>query len=172
MTITLEALLPETVAGCAAAIRKAAKKRLADVTLFDLILGPEKPHPHHHGAYLVFSPGGDQLLYVGRVQGPQFIERLPAHFALGEGSWQNQFLKHHRNRTSAVSLANAAFGAGNCELLLVLSPPEHAAKLEALLIRAMLPAYNVSQPKSGLPSSISPDLTLQVILKHEALPLA
>ena len=141
-------------------IRNAPRKRMADVTLFDLILGDSGPHQHLHGIYLLFAKGGDPILYVGRVRGPQFIERFPAHFALGTGSWQNVFLKHHQAHTGAVDLAAAAVGASDCELLLLLSPPELAAKLEALFIRFLRPAYNRARPNAGLPGAIPSDSTL------------
>lgn len=118
---------------------------------------------------MLFSQGGHQVLYVGRVQSPQFIERLPAHFALGEGSWQNQFLKHHRDTNSQETLEAAAVRAADCELLLILAPPHQAARLEALLIEVTLPTYNLKKPKAGLPSPIPRDSTLRDVL--EPLPL-
>jgi hypothetical protein len=141
MTIAIEDILPKTLQDACAMLTEATRKRMADVTLYDLILGPSGRHRHLHGVYLIFSPQNGMPLYIGRVRGPQFIERFPAHFALGKGSWQNVFLKHHQRHIAAVDLEAAAIAASDCELLLLLSPPEMAAKLEALLIRFLHPTY-------------------------------
>ena len=161
MTITLKELLPHRISEFEGIIRAANRKRLGDVTLFDLILNESEAHPHHHGVYLFTSSGGDQILYVGRVKSPQFIERLPSHFALGEDSWQNQFLKHHRKSIGVVSLREAAVAAADCELLLVLAPQGNATELEALLIHVLKPIYNKRLPKVR---PFAPNAALQEIL--------
>jgi len=115
---------------------------------------------------MIFSKGGDSILYVGRVHGPQFIERFPSHFALGTGSWQNQFLKHHWRETKTPNLAAAAMDASDCELLLLLSEPLDAARLEALWIRFLQPAYNRAKPKAGLPTSFPEGATIESLLEN------
>ena len=171
MTLAVEEILPKTVEEACAMIKSVRRKRVADVTLFDLILNASGQHRHLHGVYFVFAAGGGSILYIGRVQSPQFIERFPAHFALGAGCWQNQFLRHHLTATGADDFATAAIRASDCELLLLLSPQCHAAKLEALLIRLLRPSYNKKQPKAGLPTVIPPDSTIQFVLDGNVPPI-
>jgi hypothetical protein len=170
MTIAFEDILQKTVADACVALSTAPRKKLAAVTLFDLILGDSGLHTYLHGVYLIFAQGGDPLLYVGRVHGPQFIERFPAHFALGTGSWQNVFVKRHQEATGAPDLASAAQRAADCELLLLLSPPMYAAKLEALFLRFLGAKYYRRKERAGLPPTISPCSTVASILNVSPVP--
>lgn len=137
------------------------QKALEEVTLYDLILDGSAKLPHLHGVYFFYDSTGGTLLYVGRVKSPQFIERLPSHLALGEGSWSNQFLRTHREKTNAKTLEDAADSARGCQILLLLSPLQCAAKLEALCIRKLNPRYNKTKPKSGLPSVIEDSMRIR-----------
>ena len=165
MTVTIDDIRAKTIEEAAVIIKSANRKRLADVTIFDLILNVSGQHPYLHGVYMIFSKGGDSILYIGRVQGPQFIERFPSHFALGTRSWQNQFLKHHWRETKTPDLAAAAIGASDCELLLLLSDPLDAARLEALWIRFLRPAYNRTKPTAGLAASFPEGATIESLLE-------
>ena len=170
MTIAFEDILQKTVSDACVAISTAPRKKLASVTLFDLILGDSGQHAYLHGVYMIFAQGGEPLLYVGRVHGPQFIERFPAHFALGTGSWQNVFVTRHQEATRAPDLASAAQRAAHCELLLLLSPPMYAARLEALFMRFLQPTYNRRKERAGLPLTISPSSTIASLLNVPPAP--
>lgn len=141
------------------------RMRLSELTLFDLILDGAKANRYVHGVYFFFDPRIDQLLYVGKVQSPQFIERLPAHLAIGEGSWSNQFLKSHRKRIGVESLESAAIDAKECELLLLLAPPDFSNKIEALLIWALKPIYNRTRPKAGIDFNAIEGLVIEKIVE-------
>jgi hypothetical protein len=165
MVISIDQIRDKTVKEAAELIKARPRKRLGDLRIFDLILVDDKEHQHVHGVYFFFSGSGNCLLYVGRVQSPQFIERIPAHFAIGEGSWQNRFLKSHREEAGLGSLAAAAADSANCEILLLLAPPEFAAVLEALWIRQLKPKYNKRKPSMPFGGAFTPDWTINEILQ-------
>jgi hypothetical protein len=170
MKIKLEDLLDSKVDELVWKIKESDKKALEDVSLFDLILDGDQEQAHVHGVYMFFDPSGKKAVYIGKVQSPQFIERLPCHLAIGEGSWSNQFLKGHRNATSAGSLAETANSARKCKLLLLLASPGSAAKLEALCIKLFVndghELYNKAKPRAGLPREIDGGLLVRDILSH------
>lgn len=165
MKITIEEILDIEVGALATTIIKCKKKALEEVTLFDLILDHDRAQKHLHGVYFFFDPSGEKPLYIGKVQSPQFIERLPCHLAIGEGSWSNQFLKSHRDKTNTGSLSSAAHNARNCQILLLLAPPEFAPRLESLCIRLLEPAYNKRNPKSGLPAQLDETASIRSLLQ-------
>ena len=161
MKITFEDIQDLNVADLAERIAASEKKTLEDVTLFDLILDGDTEQKHVHGVYFFFDTAGEIPLYIGKVQSPQFIERLPCHLAVGEGSWSNQFLKSHRDKTKAASLSAAAVSARKCQILLLLAPPKFTPRLEALCIRQLKPTYNKTKPRSGLPNQIDDGTTIR-----------
>jgi hypothetical protein len=103
------------------AIVAAPKTPLREVRLFDFIMHEGKELIDGvHGLYFVFSPDRTTCLYVGKNSSPQFIERIPAHFAISEASWLNHFLKYYKKDRQLSSLFEAAKDAGDCHILLML----------------------------------------------------
>lgn len=92
----------------------ASKKRVSDIRIYDLLY--ENDQPISTGVYLFFAPDST-LLYAGKTQ--RFVERIPWHFALGEGSWMNHFLRYTREHKGVESLKEAADAAREDNLLLI-----------------------------------------------------
>jgi hypothetical protein len=95
------------------AIASAPKMRLGEIKIYDLITEDS------HGIYLFFSPDSTTCLYVGKNSSMQFVERIPLHFAIGETSWQNHFLKKYRNHYKSGSLPDTAKAVSGCHILLM-----------------------------------------------------
>ena len=155
MTITIEDLQSIPIGQIEGALASASKKALKEVTLYDFLLSGDFPLRYVHGVYVFYAEDGQKSLYVGKVEKPQFIERVPAHLAPGRGSWFNGFLRHHSNATSEGDLDKALLTTRDCLLLLVLAPYDIASKLETVLIRELKPSYNSKRPKVN--ASESPD---------------
>ena len=101
------------------AISAAPKKLLRDIKLFDFIMQDGAEIPGVHGIYFYFAPDAETCLYVGKNSSQQFIERIPWHFAISEGSWQNHFLKYFRKHHNFGTLFEAAKDIGDCHILLM-----------------------------------------------------
>ena len=147
MTITIEELLLIPIRQIESTLVSASKKKLKEVTLYDLLLNGECPLRYVHGVYVFYAEDGKRCLYVGKVEKPQFIERVPAHLAPGQGSWFNGFLRHHSNATTEGNLDKALLTTRDCHLMLILAPNDIARKLETVMIRELKPAYNRKRPK-------------------------
>lgn len=143
-----------TVTEAVEMISAAEKRILGHVTLYDLIMPDGVPLEIVHGIYMFFAADNQTCLYVGKVVSPQFIERVPSHLGLRDGSWFNQFLRAHRAQTEADSLSAAAKDAFHCRLLLLPTPHELIANLEKLLIISMKPRYNRRIPRANLLNGI------------------
>ena len=138
------------LADLAGVLLVARKKRLGDVRLFDLILAADLPLASCHGIYCFYSCDPVTCLYVGKVESPQFIERLPSHLSLSDGSWFNQFMRGIRSE--CASFEKAALIARECTLLLIPMPQEFVALAELVLIERLNPKFNKRRPKSGFAS--------------------
>ena len=143
---------------------KHRKKILSKLSIFDLILQGDKPLPFVHGVYMFFSPE-DICLYVGRVMSPQFVERMPSHFAISEGSRFNQFLKAHQDHNGFATLEDAAISARDCKVLIL--PMEHGIinKMERLFILLLDPKYNKRKPNKRLYDKITSDMKITDAIK-------
>ncbi len=74
-------------------INNSYKKKLCDITLYDLIFETKtKALKSRKGVYLFFS-SNNKCLYVGKCSSRHFITRIPAHIALGDEAWMNTLLK-------------------------------------------------------------------------------
>ena len=140
------------------------KKRLDSLCLFDFILYQESELPFVHGIYAFFDTTGEKCLYVGRVLGPQFIERVPAHFAIGNGSRYNQFLRAHKESNDFLNLADAAISARSCQFLLMPMPHALIRRAEELLILLLAPNYNKRIPRNTLGSHDLPSTDFETAL--------
>ena len=141
------------------------KKCLAELSIFDFIIQEDKPLPFVHGIYVFFSSEKNLCLYVGRVMSPQFVERIPAHFAVSEGSWSNQFLKAHREHNDLKTLEDAAVSAKSCKILI--APMEHEVidKMERLFILFLKPKYNKRKPNKHYYDKITPEMKITDAIK-------
>ena len=154
------------------AISAAPKKRLRDVHLFDFIMHDGKELPDGvHGIYFFFAPDGTTCLYVGKNSSPQFIERIPWHLAISETSWQNYFLKYYKKDREFTSLFEAAKDAGDCQILLMPTPPEDGliAKAEWLFRFFQKPEFNAlaSGGRFRILSSVPPNAVLGEVVRNK-----
>jgi hypothetical protein len=113
---SIEAL---SVAEAIKSITTAPKKQIRDIKLFDFIMQGGTEISGVHGIYFYFAPDGETCLYVGKNSSQQYIERIPWHFAISEGSWQNHFLKYFRKYYNYGTLFEAAKKIGDCHILLM-----------------------------------------------------
>lgn len=97
-----------------------------------------------HGIYFFFAPDSETCLYVGKNSSPQFVERIPWHFAISENSWQNHFLKYFKKDRNCSSLFEAAQDAGDCQILLMPTPQDNdlIATIEWLFRFFQKPKFN------------------------------
>jgi len=140
--VAFESIQYLTVEQACDAIRNQDKKRVDDLRVLDLIMQKDEALPFVHGLYMFFESDGKSCLYVGRVMSPQFIERVPAHFAISEASWSNQFLKTHKEHSNCASLNSAAVSAKDCQILILPMPHEFIDGAEKLFILFLKPRYN------------------------------
>jgi len=136
------------------AIAAAPKKRLRDAKLFDFIMQDGAELPGLHGIYFYFAPDDRTCLYVGKNSSQQFIERIPWHFAVSEGSWQNHFLKYYRKHHNSNSLFNAAKAAGDCYILLVPIEDELITSAEKFFRVFQKPQFNTLASRRHLFNSV------------------
>lgn len=142
MIIPFSSIESSTIQQACTTIRAASKKRLRDAKLFDFIMQDGIEIPGVHGVYFFFAADNETCLYVGKNSSPQFIERIPWHFALGEESWQNHFLKYYRRHYQSASLFEAAQAAGDCHILLMPALHEVIAKAETFFRVFLKPRFN------------------------------
>ncbi len=114
----------------------AGKKRLADITLYDLII------PDNHGIYFFFAPDGATCLYVGKNSSLQFVERMGSHFAVDQTSWHNHFLKYYKAQHKVASLIETAQAVADCRLLLMPVTSELISSAEKFFRVALSPVLN------------------------------
>jgi hypothetical protein len=151
------------------AIVSAPKKRLRDAKLFDFIIqGGKELTDGVHGIYFFFAPDNTTCLYVGKSSSMQFIERIPWHFAIGEASWQNHFLKYYKKDRQCSSLFEAAKETEDCQILLM--PVEDALiteKSEKFFRIFQKPQFNTLQSRRYrlLASSISINAKLGEVVR-------
>lgn len=154
-------------------ITTAPKKRLRDVQLFDFIMhdGQELPDGVN-GIYFFFAPNSTTCLYVGKNSSPQFIERIPWHFAISEASWQNHFLKYYKKSHQSASLFEAAKDAEECQILLMPVPLEDGliARAEDLFRVFQRPKFNAltSGGRFRRLSSVPPDAVLGEVVRNSS----
>ncbi len=151
--------------GCAA-IAAAPKRRLADVKLFDFIIQDGAPLPGVHGIYFYFAPDGTSCLYVGKNSSQQFIERIPWHFALSDGSWQNHFLKYYRTHNHSESLFEAAKAAGDCQILLMPVAHELVGKAERFFRVFQQPRFNTLSSGKRLTTAITSEMIVGQVVER------
>lgn len=159
---SIEAL---SVSEACKAISAAPKKRLRDARLFDFIMQDSAELPGLHGIYFYFAPDNETCLYVGKNSSQQFIERIPWHFAVSEGSWQNHFLKYHRKHTNAESLFAAAKSAGDCHVLLMPVEDDLIAIAEKFFRVFQKPRFNTLASWCHLLDSVPPDRNVREAIK-------
>jgi hypothetical protein len=131
--------------GCV--ISMAPKKILSEVRLFDLILADGLPLESFHGIYCFYANDSVTCLYVGKVERPQFIERLPSHLSLSKGSWFNQFMRGVKE--GCPTFEQAAQIAKECTLLIIPMPQQFVRLAELILIERLNPGLNKKKHKSG-----------------------
>lgn len=149
------------------AIAHASRAPLRDLKVFDLILDGDGPTDICHGVYAFFDPEGI-CLYVGKNSSQSFVERIPWHFALGEGSWMNHFLKYLKRDQSLTSLGGAAMAARNCELLLMpIAQYELIGAFEKFLRIFLMPKFNgYSQKYRARYAGVDLSEPLRVLLRE------
>jgi hypothetical protein len=123
---------------CAALTRK----KLSDVTLFDLVTLPQS----FGGVYLFYS-SDDICLYVGKASRWPFSGRIPQHFDFREDAWMNSFPKkivkaqiRHDMRSAvlyALDCKMCAFGFSSDE-----AAWDYASESESFLRAALNPKLN------------------------------
>lgn len=151
--------------GCAAIVA-APKRRLADAKLFDFIMQEGAPLPGVHGVYFYFAADGTTCLFVGKNSSQQFIERIPWHFAVSDGSWQNHFLRYYRTHHHSESLFEAAKAAGDCYILLMpVLPHEVIGRAERFFRVFQQPRFNTLSSGKRLTASIGLDMNLGEIVR-------
>lgn len=160
MIVTFASIQCLTVAQACDVIRNQQKKRVNDLRIFDLIEQNDEALPFVHGLYMFFDSDGKSCLYVGRVMSPQFIERIPAHFAISEASWQNQFLKAHKEHNDCPSFRAAAVSAKDCQILILPMPHEFIVVGEKLFILFLKPKYNKRRPSADYYGKIPIDIAV------------
>jgi hypothetical protein len=142
MFLALESVQRMTVRQACDEITRAPRKSVSNLRLLDLLFDPEGTVPGQNGVYIFFSETGE-CLYVGKNSSQTFVERIPWHFAIGEGSYANHLLKKLRKVYQIQSLEECAKKASSFELLLIPIPVwENIKPLETLLRRAMHPKLN------------------------------
>lgn len=113
-------------------VLRATKKRLGDLTIFDLVFRDgESPIAPAQGLYFFFNAQAEPL-YVGKNSSMSFVERVPWHFGLEEGNWMNHFVKRLRSRYKFATLADAARFARDCGLVLMPIHDEPGGTIERL----------------------------------------
>lgn len=142
MILPFSSIEGSTIEQACSTIAAAKKKRLGDAKLFDFIMQDDSELPGLHGIYMFFDADSATCLYVGKNSSPQYIERIPWHFAVSEGSWQNHFLKYYRTHHQSPSLFEAAQGARNCHILLMPVPHELITKTEKFFRVFQKPLFN------------------------------
>ena len=144
MFLAFELIQGMTVSQARDEIMRAPRKRVSDLKVLDLAFEPGGNVPSQNGVYIFFSEKGE-CLYVGKNSSQTFVERIPWHFALGEGSYANHLLKRLRKIYQIQSLEECAKRASTFELLLIPVPVwENIKPLENLLRKAMCPKLNGS----------------------------
>ena len=166
MIFPYERFSAQTPVDAAESIISADKRILGHVTLYDLIMPDGVPLEIVHGIYVFFAADNRTSLYVGKVVSPQFIERIPSHLGLREGSWFNQFLRAHMNHSNASSLPEAARSAFHCHLVLLPTPHNLIKNLEKLLIVALKPKYNRAIPRANLLNAVLDTDTVSTALQR------
>ena len=144
----------------------APKKLLGEVRLFDLVLVGDSRLTHTHGIYCFYDRDGRTCLYVGKVEGPQFIERLPSHLSLSEGSWFNQFMRGMKEEYA--SFERAALAARQCMLVIIPMPSQFVAPAERILIERLNPRLNKKRSKSGYGGAAHDMIVFGDILRNAA----
>lgn len=169
MIISIDELYCASLVDLREIVRRAPKKRLKHVSLYDFLLVGNVPLKHLHGVYAFYDMDAGNCLYVGKVQKPQFIERVPAHLASSQDSWFNGFLRYHSRATASGNLDQGLLTSRECQLILVTAPSHIAQKLEAILIHILNPSYNERRPKLRIPpDSYSDSETLSSLLRRLA----
>jgi len=144
----------------------APKKVLGEVRLFDLIMTGDTLLVHVHGIYCFYDRYGITCLYVGKVEGPQFIERVPAHLSPSEGSWFNQFMRGMKGEYASFDIA--ALVARQCMLVIIPMPLPFVARAELILIERLNPRLNKKRSKSGYNGSAYDMTVFGEILQNAA----
>jgi hypothetical protein len=163
MITQLDKLSPVPLSDLSNVLSKAKKKVLGEVRLFDLIVADNTPLACCHGIYCFYAPDGTTCLYVGKVEGPQFIERLPSHLSLSEGSWFNQFMRGLKDETT--SFAEAANVAKDCMLILIPIQSEFVKIAEKVLIERLNPKLNKRKSKSGYAGAVFDSISFGQVLQ-------
>ena len=99
----------------------------------------------------------------------QFIERIPWHFAIGEGSWQNHFLKYYKKHYQLDSLFEAAKGAADCHILLMPVDGDLITKAEKFFRIFQKPKFNSLRSAGRFIEAIPPDMNLGDVIRGELL---
>jgi len=127
-------------------IKRSPKKRLGEITLYDLIFETKtKALKSMHGVYLFFSLQ-NKCKYVGKCSSRHFITRIPAHLALGDEAWMNTLLKKMMGKTNGNSIMDYQKTAKETKefglLLIPVAKKEDIFILEKFLRLFMCPELN------------------------------
>lgn len=118
------------------------KIKIKDISIKDLISDNNEYYIDGHGLYLFFN-NLNKLLYVGKCQSRNFVERIPDHFSLAEESWMNYLLKKIRDNEKTKDLISAYSKSLNYQLLLIrMKEGSNISGLESYIRRYFRPKYN------------------------------
>ena len=127
-------------------IQNAAKKKLADINLFELSLFNEQPLTSAGGVYSFFT-SDNVCLYVGKATSRSFISRIPAHFDPRPDSWFATFPNKVLKMQLASDYTSALKFCRSCSVLLIQFACDqdcgnYAGKIETYLRDLLKPSLN------------------------------
>jgi hypothetical protein len=129
-TIWFEDVRAEPASAVLERLRKAEKKPLGELLVYDLVCAGSRPLLW--GVYFFYSPSGE-CLYVGKNAARKFVERIPVHLCLWEDDWMNHFVKRIQKYERHACLRDSAdFARDHTLLLLAISAKAQRGEIAAL----------------------------------------